>query len=171
MTVPLAATRAKLPRSIEIMYNNAKVGAVDKITIDQKVDLMEWREFDSTDQGQVVEWCPTKEEISFSLEGVILYSGDIIDRIYAGGAANGVPVQGVESLLDMQSSFDIEISESRFAPDINDNPVVTSPQSRTTKLTGCRFSNRPFTVDIGSANLIRQECQGKAARITRTVWA
>jgi len=184
MTIPLANTRAKLPRSITIkvgpdlgaveftsaaaanlsslLSQSTQVGAVDKITIDQKVDLVEWREFDADGQGQVVEWVPTKEEISFTMEGVILYSGDIIDRVYGGVNTDAL----IDSLLAMKSAFVIEITERRYA--LNQS---TNEENRTTLLLGCRLSNRPLTVNIGTAELIRQECTGKAARIMRTAWA
>jgi len=176
MTIPLAATRAKLPRSIAILgsseistidwlnvttstinsvvQNMAKIGAVQKISIDQNIDLHEWREFDPDNQGLVVEWAPGKETISFTLEGVILYSGDILDRFGF----------GVESLLEMKFPFVIQIKEDRYKSDFQ------TIESRSTYLLGCRFKKRPISIDIGSADLIKQSCDGNAARLIRTGW-
>jgi hypothetical protein len=177
MTIPLAATQAKLPRSIEILgssdittidwlsvttdsINNAvqklaKIGAIQKITLDQSIDLHEWREFDPDYQGLVVEWAPGKETIKFTLEGVILYTDDIIDRFK----------YDVESLLEMKFPFVIQMKESRYTPG-----GFSTIDIRSTYLLGCRFSKRPLSIDIGSADLIKQSCDGNATRLIRTSW-
>ena len=178
MTIPLAATKAKLLRSIEILGSSdittidwlsvttanindavqkklSKIGAIQKITLDQSIDLHEWREFDPDNQGLVVEWAPGKETIKFTLEGVILYTDDIIDRFG----------YDVESLLEMKFPFVIQMKESRYTPGGFD-----TIQNRTTYLLGCRFSKRPLSIDIGSADLIKQSCDGNATRLIRTRW-
>ena len=175
--VPLAVTKAKLPRSILIKGVNdlyfdlttastaailgalrsaVKIGAIEKISIDQTVDLHEWREFDPDQGGQIVEWAPGKEVISVTLEGVILYSGDILNSFG----------YDVDTLLAMRKPFAIEINERRPSPS---NPDVI--QSRSQYLVGCRFANRPQSIDIGSSELIHQSCEVKAARLLKTDWA
>ena len=88
MTIPLANTRAKLPRSIalkastdllnidfttaqtsdivsQLSGKSITIGAVERISIDQTVELKEWREFDPDQGGQIVEWAPGKEDAGY----------------------------------------------------------------------------------------------------------
>ena len=174
--VPLAVTKAKLPRSILIkgiddLYfdlttastasilsalNAArKIGAIEKISIDQTLDLHDWREFDPDQGGQIVEWAPGKEVITITLEGVILYTGDIINSFG----------YDVDTLLAMRKPFAIEINERRPSPS---NPDVI--QARSQYFIGCRFANRPVSIDIGTSELIKQSCEVKAARLIKTDW-
>jgi hypothetical protein len=175
--VPLAVTKAKLPRSILIkgikdlyfdlttasqsaiiseLHAGVRIGAIEKISIDQKIDLHDWREFDPDQGGQVVEWAPGKEEISITLSGVILYEGDILSSFG----------YDVDTLLAMRKPFAIEIIERR------PNPSDTnSVQARSKYFVGCRFGSRPETIDIGTGDLIKQDVEVKAARLIKTDWA
>lgn len=172
--LPIPSTRAKLPRSITIkglpdltidftstpaaqvvaaLGAAVKIGAVEKIAVEQNIELHEWREFDSDAGGQIVEWAPGKEEITLTLTGVVLYSGDILDSFGF----------DVDTLLAMKTPFVLEMGEKR--------PVTGGgTQGRATYFLGCRFANRPFTADIQSADIIRMDYQAKAARILRTAW-
>lgn len=172
--LPIPNTQAKLPRSITLkalpdltidfttanaaaiaaaLGKATKIGAVEKISVEQNLDLHEWRELDADLGGQIVEWAPGKEEITVTLTGVVLYSGDVIDAFG----------YDVDTLLSIQSAFVIEMNERR--------PVVGGgTQSRSTYFLGCRFANRPFTADIQTADLIRQDYQVKAAQILRSAW-
>jgi hypothetical protein len=190
-SVPLTNTRAKLPRSISIQYNtdlgaidyvNAtntqiidalsskrlKLAAVERLEINQTVELKEWREFDSVGNsyqgGQVVEWCPGKEDISFTIEGILLYKeGDILDQFYPQDPS--ILPNGIESMLMMKDPFTIELLERRYATGSS-----TTIEYRSTYLLGCRLSSHPVSFNIGSADIIRQACTGKAARLIRTPW-
>ena len=172
--LPVPLTRAKLPRSITIKglpdltldFTTApasalvselaaakRIGAVEKIAVDQRIDLHEWRELDADLGGQIVEWAPGKEEITLTLTGIVLYTGDVID-------AFGFDV---DTLLAIRAPFVLEIAERR--------PVAGgTTQSRSTYFLGCRFSTRPFEADIGSADLIRMSYEAKAARVLRTAF-
>lgn len=174
--VPLAITKAKLPRSILIkgirdlyfdlttasqasvlaeLSGGIKIGAIEKISISQKIDLHDWREFDPDQGGQVVEWAPGKEEITLTLSGVILYDGDILSHFG----------YDVDTLLAMKKPFAIEIVERRPNPN-----ALDAIQVRSKYFVGCRFGDRPETIDIGTGDLIKQDCEVKAARLIKTEW-
>ena len=170
--LPIPLTRAKLPRSITLKglpdltmdFTTAppsqvvselkaakKIGAVEKIAVDQRIDLHEWRELDADLGGQIVEWAPGKEEITLTLTGIVLYTGDVLDAFG----------YDVDTLLAMRAPFVVEIAERR--------PVTGGgTQSRSIYFLGCRFANRPFTADIGAADIIRMDYEVKAARILKT---
>lgn len=172
--LPIPLTRAKLPRSITLkalpdltldfttapsasliseLQKAKKIGAVEKIAVDQRIDLHEWRELDADLGGQIVEWAPGKEEITLTLTGIVLYTGDVIDAFG----------YDVDTMLAIRAPFVLEMNERR--------PVTGgSVESRATYFLGCRFSTRPFEADIGSAELIRMTYEAKAARILRTGW-
>lgn len=175
--VPLAVTKAKLPRSILIkgvsdlyfdlttastatilsqLNASVKIGAIEKISVNQTIELHDWREFDPDQGGQIVEWAPGKEEIKITLSGVILYAGDIL-------ASFGYDV---DTLLAMRKPFAIQIIERR--PNPNNLDAI---QARSKYFIGCRFANRPESIDIGSGELIRQDCEVNAARLLKTDWA
>ena len=86
--LPIPLTKAKLPRSITIyglpdlsidftttpaaqiissLSGAVKIGAVQKISVEQNIDLHEWRELDADQGGKIVEWAPGKEEITVFL--------------------------------------------------------------------------------------------------------
>jgi hypothetical protein len=144
-------TTAPISAIISELNSAKKIGAIEKIAVDQNIDLFEWREFDADFGGQIVEWAPGKELITVTLTGVVLYSGDVVD-------AFGFDV---DTLLAIRAPFVIEMNERR--------PVSGGGiQSRSTYFLGCRFKNRPFEASIQDADIIRMSYTVNAARVLRT---
>jgi hypothetical protein len=178
--IPLAITKAKLPRSITIqavsdlsfdlttatpdaanmaLKASKTIGAIEKISIDQTIELHEWRQFDDNLAGQVVEWAPGKELIKLTLDGIILYSGDIIQSF---GYDTDADI--IDTLIKMTNSFAIRIGERK------PNPTGTGELTRSQYFVGCRFEDRPVTIDIGTSDLIKQTCKVSAARLIKSTW-
>ena len=81
----------------------------------------------------------------------MLYTGDVIEAFG----------YDVDTMLAMRAPFVVEINERR--------PVTGGgTQARSIYFLGCRFANRPFTADIGSADIIKMDYTVKAARILKT---